>query len=241
LFIGQYAYVFKVAASSEQGSKIIRMYSRYDAMTIRVILADDQQMILDALSTFLNNENDIEVVGAATDGRSVQELFGALQPDVAVMGVGLLGMNGIDATRCLVAEHPQARVVALSDFARRQSVLDMLEAGAHAYVIKENPVSELVDALHAVMKGQKYLCMDVVDVVANHADQNPIEISRLGQREREVLQLLAEGGTSLVIAKRLSISTCTVDVHRRNIMKKLDLHTAAELTKYAVRNGLTYI
>jgi two-component system NarL family response regulator len=117
----------------------------------------------------------------------------------------------------------------------------MLEAGASAYVIKENPGTELICALHAVMKGQKYLCMDVVDVVTNHAGHNPIEVPNLGRREREVLRLLAEGDTSPVIAKRLFISPSTVEVHRRNIMRKLDLHGIAELTKYAVRNGLTYI
>ncbi len=210
-------------------------------MTIRVILADNQQMLLDALSSFLGNEKDIKVVGLATDGCAVQDLSASLQPDVVVMGVCMPDMNGIEVTRRLVAEHPKIKIVALSTFSQKQHVLGMLEAGASAYVIKENPGSELVSALHAVMKGQKYLCMDVVDVVANHVGQNPIVVPHLAPREREVLQLLAEGGTSPVIAKRLFISTSTVDVHRRNIMKKLDLHNVAELTKYAVRNGLTYV
>jgi two-component system NarL family response regulator len=210
-------------------------------MTIRVILADDHQMLLDALSSLLENEKDIKVVGVATDGHAAHELFASLRPDVVVMGVCMPGMNGIEATRRLVAEYPKAKVVALSAFSQKQHVLEMLDAGAFAYVIKENPGSELVCALHAVMKGQKYLCMDVVDVVTNKAGHNPIEIPNLGRREREVLRLLAEGDTSPVIAKRLFISPSTVDVHRRNIMRKLDLHGIAELTKYAVRNGLTYI
>jgi len=210
-------------------------------MTIRVILADDQQMLLDALSLFLDNEKDIEIVGTATDGRAVQELYALLRPDVVVMGVCMPGMNGIELTRRLVAEYPRVKVIALSIFSHKQHVLGMLSAGASAYVIKENPGSELICALRAVMKGQKYLCMDVVDVVANHGGYNAMEIPNLGSREREVLQLLAEGGTSPVIAKRLFISTGTVDVHRRNIMRKLDLHSVAELTKYAVRNGLTYV
>ena len=210
-------------------------------MTIRVIIADDHQMLLDGLSSFLGNERDIEVVGVTTDGRAVHELFASLRPDVVVMGVCMPGMNGIEATRRLVSEYPKVRVVALSAFSQKQHVLEMLTAGASAYIIKENPGSELICALHAVIKGQKYLCMDVVDVVANHVGHNPIEVTHLGRREREVLQLLAEGGTSPVIAKRLFISPSTVDVHRRNIMKKLDLHNVAELTKYAVRNGLTYV
>jgi two-component system NarL family response regulator len=210
-------------------------------MTIRVILADDHQMLLDALSSFLDNEKDIKVVGVTTDGRAVQELSASLQPDVVVMGVCMPGINSIEAMRRLVAEHQKIKVVALSAFSKKQNVIEMLEAGASAYVIKENPSSELVCALHAVMKGQKYLCMDVVDVVANHVGHNPIEVPHLGSREREVLKLLAEGGTSQIIAKRLFISPSTVDVHRRNIMQKLDLHNVAELTKYAVRNGLTYV
>jgi DNA-binding NarL/FixJ family response regulator len=116
----------------------------------------------------------------------------------------------------------------------------MLEAGASAYIIKENAGSELVRALCAVMKGQKYVCPEVAAVVVDNTGHFPMDgVPQLGPREREVLQLLAEGGTSPVIAKRLFISTSTVDVHRRNIMKKLDLHSVAELTKYAVRNGLT--
>ena len=211
-------------------------------MTIRVILADHHHMLLDALSTYLGNYNDIKVVGTATDGLSALELVASLRPDVVVMGVCLPGMNGIEATRRLLAEYPKIKVVALSPLSQKQHVLDMLEAGASAYVIKENPGSELVDALHSVFKGQKYFCMDVVELVVNHTGHTPIEIApQLGSREREVLQLLAEGGTSPVIAKRLFISASTVDVHRRNIMKKLDLHTVAELTKYAVRNGLTYV
>jgi len=222
-------------------------------MTIRVILADDHQMLLDALSSFLKNEKDIKVVGVATDGCEVHELSASLRPDVVVMSVCMPGMNGIEATRRLVAAYPKIKVVALSAFSQKQHVLDMLEAGASAYAIKENPGGELVSALHAVMKGHKYLCVDVVDEVTNHVGHNPIVVPNLGRcereivvpnlgrREREVLQLLAEGDTSPVIAKRLFISPRTVDVHRRNIMQKLDLHNVAELTKYAVRKGLTYV
>ncbi len=211
-------------------------------MTIRVILADDHKMLLDALSLFLKNEKDIKVVGVATDGCEVHELSASLRLDVVVMGVCMTGMNGIEATRRLVAAHPKIKVVALAAFSQKQHALDMLDAGASAYVIKENPGSELVCALHAVIKGQKKdLCMDVANVVTKHAGHNPIVVPNLGRREREVLQLLAEGDTSPVIAKRLFISPRTVDVHRRNIMQKLDLHNVAELTKYAVRNGLTHV
>jgi two-component system NarL family response regulator len=211
-------------------------------MTIQVILADDHQIMLDALSSFLNNEQDMKVVGMVTDGRAVLELVASLQPDVVVMDIGMPGMNGIEATRRLVAQHPKIKVVALSTFAHKQQVLEMLEAGASAYVTKGNTGSELVRALHAVMKGQKFLCPEVAAAVVDNTGPNLMEgVPHLCSREREVLQLLVEGSTSPVIAKRLLISTNTVDVHRRNIMKKLGLHSIVELTKYAVRNGLTAV
>ena len=209
-------------------------------MTIRVMLADDHQIILDALSLLLENEGDINVVGTANDGRTVLDLAEILQPDVVVMDISMPGMNGIEATRRMVAKYPKIKVVALSGFAYKQHVMEMLEAGASAYLVKGNSGGELVRALHSVMKGHKFLCQEIAAIA--------IECTRhihnaggqqLGLREREVLQLLAEGDTSPIIAKRLFISTSTVDVHRRNIMKKLDLHSIAELTKYAVRNGLT--
>jgi two-component system NarL family response regulator len=209
-------------------------------MAIQIILVDDHMIMLDALNKYLEKEKDIKVVGMTTDGRAVQELVASLLPDVVVMDISMPGMNGIEATRRLVADHPKIKVVALSSFVHKQYVLDMLEAGASAYIIKENAATELVRALQAVMKGQKYLCSEIAAAAIDHTGHFAmVGIPQLGPRERAVLQLLAEGGTSSMIAKLLYISPSTVDVHRRNIMKKLDLHSVAELTKYAVRNGLT--
>jgi two-component system NarL family response regulator len=208
-------------------------------MTIRIILADAHKVLTETLTCFLENEQGIKVVGVVTDGREVLELVASLRPDVVVMDIGMPGMNGIEVTRRLVTQHPKIKVVALSAFAHKH-VLEMLEAGASAYIIKEDGVSELVLALHAVMKGQKYVCPKVAAAVVDNIRHYPVEsVPHLGPREREVLQLLAEGSTSRAIGNRLFISPSTVDVHRRNIMEKLDLHTIAELTKYAVRNGLT--
>jgi DNA-binding NarL/FixJ family response regulator len=211
------------------------------AMTIRIILADAHKVLTETLSYFLEKEKDIRVVGVAHDGRKVLELVASLQPDVVVMDIGIPGMNGIEVTRRLVAQHPKIKVIALSALAHKQ-VTEMLGAGASAYIVKEGAVSELVCALDAVMKGQKYVCPKVAVAAVDHTSHYPMEgVPHLGPREREVLQLLAEGSTSRVIGNRLFISPSTVDVHRRNIMEKLDLHTVAELTKYAVRNGLTAI
>lgn len=211
-------------------------------MAIRVILVDDHLMMLEAISLFLDKERDIEVVGVVNDGQAVQGLVASLRPDVVVMDVSMPGMNGIEATRRLVTEYPEVKVVALSGFAHKQYVLDMLEAGTSGYVMKEDAGIELVRALRAVMKGQKYLCPGVAATVVDNIGHYPVEgVPQLRRREREVLQLLTEGRTSPEIAERLFISTNTVDAHRRNIMKKLDLHSVAELTKYAVRNGLTCV
>jgi len=210
------------------------------AMTIRVILADDHIIVLEALSMLLEKEKDIKVVGVATDGRAALELVASLRPDVVVMDIAMPGMNGIEVARRLVPAHPKIKVVALSALTQRQYVLEMLEAGASAYVFKGDAGSELVRALHAVMKGQKYLCPEVAAAVVDNTGYHPVEgIHQLGPRERQVLQLLAEGGTSSEIARHLFISTSTVDAHRHNIMKKLNLHGIAELTKYAICNGLT--
>ena len=210
-------------------------------MTIRVILVDSHHIMLEALSSFLSQEPDIEVAGTANDSRAALQLAATLQPDVVVMDICMAGMNGIETTRRLVAQFPKLKVVALSALAHNYA-LEMLGAGACGYVLKENPGSELVYALRTVMKGKRHLCAEIVDVMVNHTRHSNIERpSHLCPREREVLQLLAEGGTSRAIANRLYISAGTVDVHRRNIMKKLGLHSVAELTKYAVRNGLTAV
>jgi two-component system NarL family response regulator len=211
-------------------------------MTIRVVIADDHNIMLESLSLLLERDQNIRVVGVANDGRAVLKLVDALLPDVVVMDIGMPGMNGIEATGRLVAKYPAIKIVALSSFAHKQYVLEMLGAGASAYITKENASCELVRALHAVMKGQKYLCPEVAGVVVDNSGYSPPEgVHKLSSREREVLQLLAEGGSSPEIAARLYISSCTVDVHRRNIMKKLNLHSIAELTKYAVRQNLTSV
>jgi two-component system NarL family response regulator len=209
-------------------------------MTIRVILADDHKILIDTLSLLLENEKDIKVVGTATDGNALLKLFSTLDPDVVVMDVDMPGMGGIEASRQLIAKHPKIKIVALSAHSQKQHVLGMMDAGAFAYVIKGNAVGELLRPVRAVVQGQKYLFSEVASVVIDNVGHTHTDgIIQLGRREREVLQHLAEGCSSPEIAKRLFISTSTVDVHRRNIMKKLDLHSVAELTKYAIHQGLT--
>ncbi|MDX8399608.1 MAG: response regulator [Gallionellaceae bacterium] len=211
-------------------------------LLIQVVLADDHKVMLEALSMLLEKEKLIKIVGTSSDGRALLDTAASLKPDVVVMDVGMPGMSGIIATRRLVSAQPKTKVVALSAFAQEQYVLEMFKAGASAYVLKENASLELVRAIYAVMKGQKYLCPDVSAAVVNSTGIQPMAGSfQLSPRESEVLQLLAEGYRSPQIAKRLFISTSTVDVHRRNIMKKLELHNVADLTKYAISKGLTTV
>ena len=216
-------------------------------MTIRVLLVDDHRILREGLRALLEESaKDVTVVGQADDGRGALALTKEVAPDVVVMDIGMKGLNGIEATRQLLAEHPRVKVIALSTFSDRRYVLAMLEAGASGYVVKSSVSGELLRAIRAVCHHQKYLSPEVADAVVNSyvgrvypTDDSCFSV--LGRREREVVQLLAEGCTSKEIAHLLHISVRTVEAHRRNIMQKLDIHSVAELTKYAVKEGLTFL
>jgi DNA-binding NarL/FixJ family response regulator len=215
-------------------------------MSIRILLADDHQMLRDGLCSILASESDMEVVGEAGDGRTAVSMSRTLVPDVVVMDIAMPDLNGVEATRQIKRENPKVNVVALSMYPDRRYVIGMLEAGASGYVLKASAYDELTRAVRVVSEGKKYLSPDITGVVleahvhsATTADTSPYKA--LGPREREIVQLLAEGKSSPQIAQQLHISTGTVDTHRRNIMKKLGIHTVVELTKYAIREGLTSI
>jgi len=213
-------------------------------MSIRVLLVDDHQMMRDGLRCILDLEGDLDVVGEAADGYEALEMVKSLQPDVIVMDVGMKGLNGIEATRQIKAENPRANVIGLSTHSDGPYVRSMLEAGASGYVIKDSAVDEMRRAIRAVAGGQHYLCPGIAKSVVDPNLREPSEdgasaYSLLGSRERQILQLLAEGHTSSEIGRQLHASTTTVDSHRRNIMRKLDVHSVAELTKFAIRQGLT--
>jgi len=212
-------------------------------MGIRIVLADDHKMILAALRSLLEKEADIAVVGEATDGTALLELVERTAPDVAVVDVGMPGMNGVEATRRLLSARPLLKVIALSAYTDKRFVLEMMEAGAKGYLVKASAGEELPRAIRAIAQGQTYLCPEVAGAVVeearSHGSRTINVPARLGVRERQVLTLLADGNSSSEIGARLHISVNTVEVHRRNIMRKLNLHSVAELTKYAIREGLT--
>jgi two-component system NarL family response regulator len=213
-------------------------------MSIRILLVDDHRMMRDGLRSILDLEDGFDVVGEAANGYEALEMAQTLGPDVVVMDIGMKDLNGIDATRQIKEQNPRTQVVALSTYSDESYVLSMLQAGASGYVIKDAAVEEMRRAIRAVADGHHYLSPQIAgSVVASNlrgASQKGAPAAKvLAPRERQILQLLAEGHTSAEIAHRLHIATTTVESHRRNIMKKLGLHSVAELTKYAIREGLT--
>ena len=211
-------------------------------MATRIILADDHEIVRQGFRSLIAEQRDMEVVGEAADGRTAVQLAEELQPDVVIIDIGLPELNGIDATRKILASQPLLKVIALSVHQEGRYVTEMLKAGASGYLVKTCAFGELIQAIKAVLAGETYLSSKVAGAVVNqafHGEASEPTGGPLSDREREVLQLLVEGGTSKQIAHRLGVTTRTVDLHRQNIMKKLDIYSVAELTKYAIRQGLT--
>jgi two-component system NarL family response regulator len=211
-------------------------------MTIRVVIAEDHRMVRELLAALLAREADVAVVGEAANGREAIELAQTLRPDLLVLDVGLPEIDGIEVARRLRASLPALKLLALSIHSEERFVQAMLNAGANGYLLKTSAVTELVQAIRAVTQGKLYVSPDVArDAQADElgAAAPAGQSIPIGRRERQVLALLAEGKRSHEIAAQLGISIATVEAHRRNIMRKLGLHTVAELTRYAVRKGLT--
>ncbi len=213
-------------------------------MTIRIILVDDHHIMREGLKSLLMAQSDISVVGEAGNGRAALGLVRKLTPDVVVMDVSMPDMNGIDATCRIKEESPDIQVIALSMHSDKLFVEGMLKAGVSGYLLKDCLLEDLACAIYAVAKGGIYLSPKIAATVVKTylhqlTNSHGCEQAILTRRERETLQLIAEGRDTKEIASRLHISTKTVDTHRRKIMEKLDLHSIAELTKYAIREGLT--
>ena len=211
---------------------------------VRIVLVDDHAVIRDGLRSLINLEKDMEVVAEAQDGREMIGLVGTTRPDLVIMDIGMPDLNGIEATRQLLEQAPGIKVLALSMHSDRRMVAGMLSAGASGYLLKDCAFDEIAHAIRIVVSNRTYLSPSITDVVVGDyasrvttGEQSIFTV--LTAREREVLQLLAEGNATKEIAARLFISVKTVETHRRQIMEKLNLHTVPELTKYAIREGLT--
>lgn len=213
-------------------------------MTIRVVLADDHQIVRHGLRSLLATEPDMEVVGEADNGRAVIKLVQDLSPEVVIMDISMPDLNGIEATRQILAESPGIKIIALSMHSDSLFVLNMLKAGASGYLLKDCALEELVKAVRTVMARKTYLSPGITDVVikdfvSGWSTSGATAYSVLTSREREVLQLMTEGKSTNQIADCLCVSVKTVEAHRKQLMNKLDIHNVAELTKYAIKQGLT--
>jgi two-component system, NarL family, response regulator NreC len=204
-----------------------------------ILLVDDHAVVRQGFRMILSAESDFEVVGEAANGREAVGLAESLRPDVVLMDVSMPELNGIEATRRIVTDAPRTRVLALSMHRDTVYVREILRAGASGYLLKEAGDHDLLTAIRAVAQGQGYLSPAVSDAVLSDYRKHVTDpIDLLTSREREVLQLIAEGKTNKEIATALDLSTYTVESHRGRIMEKLNLHSAGELVRFAFRNGL---
>ena len=211
---------------------------------LRILLADDHIVMRTGLHALLERQTGLEVIGESGNGRETVELAASLRPDVVVMDVGMPLLNGIEATKMIVSQCSTTAVVILSMHADESYVMRALKAGARAYLLKESAASDLISAIEAVSQGKSFfspkvsriLAEDYVRVLKQRGDVDTYDL--LTSREREILQLLAEGKANKEVATNLNISPYTVETHRRHILEKLNLHNPAELILYAVRKGI---
>jgi two-component system, NarL family, response regulator NreC len=212
---------------------------------ITIILADDHSIFRQGLRALLDKQSSLEVIGEAGNGREAIALVEELSPQVIVMDVGMPDLNGIEATRRIVGKFPKTKVIGLSMHNDKHFVKQMLQAGASGYLLKESIFEELVQAIEAVVNKKGFLSPKIArlvieDYTGGKTEEDP-GMASLSKREREILQLLAEGKTSKQIADELFLSPKTVENHRKRVMQKLDIHNVAELTKFAIRHGLTFL
>ena len=213
-------------------------------MAIKVLLADDHPILREGLRGLLERENDLEVADEAGTGNEAVQLACRLHPDVIIMDINMPDMNGIEATRRILAEDPAIRVLVLSLESDRRFIVEALESGARGYVLKDSFFEELATAIRTVAAGDTYLGPKITELIIKDymkriPDKTPLTFESLTTRERETIQLIADGRNSKEIAAEFGVSIKTIEVHRHNIMKKLNLYSIAELTKYAIREGLT--
>ncbi len=213
-------------------------------MSIRIVIVEDHKIMIDGLRSLIERESDFEVINCVQDGRSAVECARKLKPDVMIMDIGLPGLNGIEATRQIIRDIENIKIIALSMHSEKKFIIEMLKAGASGYLLKDCAFDELISAIRTVSGGKNYLSPSITDTVIDNALREkemkmPSAFSLLTDRERQVLQLLAEGRTTKQAAAELYISPKTVETHRAKIMEKLNMDNLAELTKYAVREGLT--
>lgn len=209
---------------------------------IEIIIVDDHGLLRAGLKNIIEQKANMQVIGEASDGREGIKIVSKLLPDVVVIDVAMPGLNGIEATKQIHKNNPEIKIIGLSMHSGKQFIQGMFKAGAHGYLLKDGDSDELLKAISLVMKNQIYLSKDInQEFLTLLKKGKTIEKAKLSSREKEVLQLIAEGKSSKEIGEILFLSPKTIDVHRNNIMKKIELYTIPELTKYAIQKGLTTI
>jgi DNA-binding NarL/FixJ family response regulator len=214
-------------------------------MSIRIVVADDHKIMREGLRALLDKQSDMQVVAEAEDGLTAVRMARELSPDVVIMDIAMPDLNGIGATKKIKAESPAVKIIALSMHSDRRFIAEMFRAGASGYLLKDHSFEELSTAIRVVVANRIYLSPSIAGIVIEdyihqlQKDEGSSVTSVLTDREIEVLQMIAEGNSTKEIALRLHVSAKTVETHRRQIMEKLNIFSVAELTKYAIRQGLT--
>ena len=205
---------------------------------INILLVDDHQILRDGLRNIIQKKSNLNIVGEASNGREAIKLCAKLKPDVVITDISMDGLNGIEATRQIVKDYPEIKVIGLSMHANKKFIQSMFKAGGYGYLLKDGDSDELITTINAVIQNRKYLSKSINQSYLSFLEEES-DRKTLTSRETEVLQLIAEGNSSKEIGEQLFLSSKTIDVHKNNIMKKLNLFTIPELTKYAIREGLT--
>jgi len=215
--------------------------------TIKILLADDHKIMRDGLHSLLEKQDDMEIIAEADNGRKAVQIAQEKKPDVVIMDISMPELNGIEATRQILSTQPNIKIIALSMHSDKRFVAGMLQAGASGFLLKDCASQELTNAIRTVARNKHYLSPEIAGIMIedyitlSNSNEPATSSAVLTSREREVLQLIAEGWSTKDIAGHLFVSIKTVETHRRQIMKKLDIHSVADLTKYAIREGLTSV
>jgi two-component system, NarL family, response regulator NreC len=214
-------------------------------MSIKIILADDHKIVREGLISLLNQQNDMKVVADAAEGFSIINFARKFKPDVVITDISMPDLNGIEATEVIRKEFPKMKIIALSMHSEKHVILRVLRAGANGYLLKDSAFLELVKAIRSVLKGEIYLSSKITDMVVNEyikkISENESDLDLLSVREKEVLQLISEGKSTKEIAALLFVSIKTIESHRKHLMEKLGLFTVADLTRFAIKEGLIFI
>ncbi|MFH2049502.1 MAG: response regulator transcription factor [bacterium] len=213
---------------------------------IKILIADDHKLLIDGLHSLLEKYKDISVIGVAKDGLEAVDLAAKHKPDIILMDISMPNLNGIDAAKIIIRDLPETKIIMLSMHADRRYIQESIRIGACGYILKESAAQEVIKAIQEVQRGELFFSQTVRDKVLHEyiewvREGDNSSFSPLSIREREVLQLITEGNSTKDVAGILSISVKTVESHRKQIMDKLNLHSIAELTKYAIREGLTQL